>query len=101
MDKFKNNKIVPSPLHSEIQRYHNNQIKERSRDERNSFSPPVYKRSTSRSQIVQEEIHTVPSYAKSGTETIETAKKLNSERNIVEEYRQKIKAKLSESASFH
>jgi len=38
---------IPSALRSEIQRFHNKQISER--DARSSLSPPLYKRSASRS----------------------------------------------------
>lgn len=50
----------------------------------------MYKRSTSRSHLVQDEnqTYTGSAYQKTvAADTIETAKKLNSERNIVEEYR--------------
>jgi len=37
----------------------------------------------------------------SGVGTIETTKKPNTDRNIVEEYRRKVKAKLSEHVTHH
>jgi hypothetical protein len=84
---MENKNMIPSALRSEIQRFHNKQISER--DARSSLSPPLYKRSASRSHAEDTQ----------RPDQTETTQKMNTERNIVEEYRQKIKAKLSESAS--
>ena len=84
---MENKTTIPSALRSEIQRFHNKQISER--DALSSLSPPVYKRSASRSLVDEAQ----------RPDQTETTQKINTERNIVEEYRQKIKAKLSESAS--
>lgn len=91
---MENKPIIPSALRSEIQRYHNMQINKR--DVRSSLSPPVIKRSGSRPHAEE-----VPDQSFERTQKIANERNITTERNIVEEYRQKIKAKLSESASNH
>ena len=92
------NKLSPSLLKENLMRYHNEQIRERSRDTSRDCTeyqlsplPITNQQPYSASQVKQGPNHS------NNLSISETAKNPNTERNLVEEYRQKLKSKLNES----